>query len=449
MVSVRQSPHDAGSIVRAAACPLPAGKNYDRIVAWLGDASLVLLGEASHGTHDFYAARAALTRRLIEQRGFNAVAIEGDWPDAYQVNRYVQGGGQARDPGAVLAGFARFPTWMWRNTAVAEFVAWLHEHNTGQAAEEKRTGFYGLDLYSLHTSMRAVIDYLGARDPAAARAARANYACFDHFGGDTDSYAWAMARLGDESCEAAVTRQLMALREQRARLLLPDGPGAADEYFYAEQNAKLAQSAERYYRTMFGGRVASWNLRDEHMADTLDALRRHLAGRGQTPKIVVWAHNSHVGDARATEMGEGGELNLGQLARERYGDAVRLVGFTTYSGTVVAASDWGAPAETKQVRPALGGSHEELFHQTGVSRFFLPLTNDGAARDVMRERRLERAIGVIYRPETERLSHYFDTRLSDQFDAVVHFDETHAVEPLERETKWDEVEAPETFPSGV
>jgi erythromycin esterase-like protein len=449
MVSVRKSPHDAVSVIRAAACPLPAGRNYERIISWLGDASIVLLGEASHGTHDFYSARAALTRRLIEQREFSAVAIEGDWPDAYLVNRYVQGGGGARDAREVLAGFARFPTWMWRNTAVAEFVAWLHEHNSAQMDETKRAGFYGLDLYSLHASMRAVVEYLESRDPGAARAARANYACFDHFGGDTDTYAWATAKMGDVSCEEAVSRQLVELRENRVGLLRRDGGAAEDEFFYAEQNARLAQNAERYYRTMFKGRVASWNIRDEHMGETLEALLEHLSRRGRPPKVVVWAHNSHLGDARATEMGDQGELNLGQLARERHGEAARLVGFTTYAGTVMAASDWGGRAEVKQVRPALPGSHEELFHQTGVSRFFLPLTNDGATRDVLTERRLERAIGVIYRPETERLSHYFEASLAAQFDAVIHFDETHALEPLELESKWDETEAPETFPTGI
>lgn len=448
MVSFRRPPSDAASIVRAAACPLPGAKHFDRIVSWIGDASVVLLGESTHGTHDFYAARAALTRKLIEERGFSAVAIEGDWPDALRVNRYVQGAESAQDANRVLSGFARFPTWMWRNTAVAEFVAWLHERNVTRPREQ-RAGFYGLDLYSLHASIRAVVDYLDKVSPEAARAARESYSCFDHFGENTESYGWTTGKIGGQSCEEAVARQLVTLREQRGALLLASGSEGADEFFYAEQNARLALNAERYYRTMFHGRTESWNLRDQHMADTLEELLRHLRGRGQAPKVVVWAHNSHIGDARATQMGDGGELNLGQLVREKHGDASRLLGFTTYMGTVIAASDWGGTAEIKRVQPALAGSYEELFHATGVSRFFLPLTGGGAARTMLQQRRLERAIGVIYRPDTERWSHYFDANLADQFDAVIHFDETRAVEPLERVSEWDEAEAPETFPSGV
>jgi erythromycin esterase-like protein len=449
MVSIRRAPTDAVSAIRAAACPLPGAKHYDRILSWIGDASVVLLGESTHGTQDFYAARATLTRRLIEERGFSAVAIEGDWPDAVKVNRYVEGRSPAQDTNRVLSGFARFPTWMWRNTAVAEFVAWMHEYNAAQTDVKRRAGFYGLDLYSLHTSMRAVVAYLEKTDPKLAHAARQSYACFDHFGEDPDSYAWAAAEIGGLSCEEAVARQLGALREERSGLLLQDGESAEDEYFYAEQNARVALNAERYYRVMARGRVQSWNLRDQHMAETLDELLRHLERRGRGRKVVVWAHNSHIGDARATQMGEGGELNLGQLVRERYGAATRLIGFTTHTGTVIAASDWGGPAEEKRVLPSRADSHESLFHATGVSRFFLPLTSECKARTVLSERRLERAIGVIYRPDTERWSHYFEANLAEQFDGVIHFDETRAVEPLERESQWDPTEAPETFPSGV
>lgn len=428
---------------------MPGAKHYERILSWIGDARIVLLGESTHGTHDFYAARAALTRRLIEERGFAGVAIEGDWPDALRVNRYVHGGEGPQEISRVLAGFARFPTWMWRNTAVAEFIAWLHEFNAAQTSPERRAGFYGLDLYSLHASMRAVVDYLNTVNPAAALAARESYSCFEHFGGDTEMYAWSTTRIGGSSCEEAVTRQLIELQRRRGDLLLPDGQHAADEYFYAEQNARLAQNAERYYRTMVHGRVESWNVRDSHMGETLDELLRHLERRGQPPKIVVWAHNSHIGDARATQMGERGELNLGQIVRERHGDACRLIGLTTSTGTVIAASDWGGAAEVKRVQPPIEGSYEELFHATGISRFFLPLTGAGKARAALARRRLERAIGVIYRPEQERWSHYFEANLAEQFDAVIHFDETRAVEPLELESEWDESEAPETFPSGV
>ena len=449
MVRVRQTPSDPVSTLRAAACPLPGTKHYERIISWIGDASLVLLGESTHGTHDFYAARAALTRRLIEEREFAAVAIEGDWPDAYRVNRFVRHPGAEEDAASVLKGFARFPTWMWRNTSVVEFVAWLHDHNARLPAD-RQAGFYGLDLYSLHASIRAVVDYLERIDPGAARAARQAYGCFDHFGEDAENYAWAASRHAGSSCEEAVARQLVDLRERRRELLRRDAAfGIVDGFFSAEQNARLAQNAERYYRTMFHGRVQSWNLRDQHMAETLEELRMHLQQQGRRPKIVVWAHNSHIGDARATEMGDHGELNLGQLAREQHGGDARLIGFTTHSGTVIAATDWGGTAEVKDVRPALADSVEDLFHRTGVSRFFLPLTIDGPARQALAERRLERAIGVIYRPETERQSHYFKANVAEQFDAVIHFDHTQAVEPLETESQWDESEAPETFPSGI
>ncbi len=447
MVSLRRSQQDLVDLVRSAAWTLVAGKSYERILNWIGDASVVLLGEATHGTHDFYAARAALTRRLIEERNFSAVAIEGDWPDAYAVNRYVQNM-SARDPVEVLNGFARFPSWMWRNTAVAEFVAWLHEHNMS-TPEASRVGFYGLDLYSLHASMRAVVAYLEKIDPASATAAKASYACFDHFGEDPQRYAWAAARAGSRTCADAVAEQLLRLRERRADWLQHDGPAAADEFFYAEQNARLAHNAEEYYRTMMHGHVESWNVRDRHMAETVEELRAHLRTRGRPPKIVIWAHNSHIGDARATEMHEHGEFNLGQLVRERYRSEAKLIGFTTYQGSVVAASEWGGNAEVKTVLPALAGSYEELFHQTGMPRFFLPLTNGTPAAEALSDRRLERAIGVIYRPEQERWSHYFEANLSQQFDAVFHVDESHAVEPLEMVSEWDPAEAPETYPSGV
>jgi erythromycin esterase-like protein len=441
---------DAIAGVRAAAQPVGDEGGLRHILDMIGGASLVLIGEASHGTHDFYEMRCRITRALIEERGFSAVAIEGDWPDAYRVNRFVQSAGDALDAAGALDGFERFPTWMWRNTAVAAFVSWLRERNAAVAGPGGRAGFYGLDLYSLHASMRAVIAYLDQHDPVAARAARRSYACFEEFGHATDIYAWAASRAGGgDLCEDAVTRELLALREKRGEFLQRDGLAASDEFFYALQNARLARNAERYYRTMFRGRIASWNVRDRHMAETLEELLMHLRARGQPQKVVVWAHNSHLGDARATEIGDEGELNLGQLVRERHEDGARLIGFTTYAGTVMAASDWGGPAQLKQVRPALAGSFEDLFHQTGAGRFFLDIRPGSAVHELLKEPRLERAIGVIYRPETERFSHYFNARLADQFDAVIHFDETHGVQPLERVQAWEEDEVPETFPSGV
>ena len=296
-----------------------------------------------------------------------------------------------------------------------------------------------------------VVDYLDKVDPEAAERSRRRYGCFDHFGDDAQLYGYATSLGAAEPCEDGVVNQLLELQRRAVELAQRDGRVAEDEFFYAEQNARLAKNAEAYYRSMFRGRVSSWNLRDQHMAETLDALVAHLDRRGGRSKVVVWAHNSHLGDARATEMGRGGELNLGQLVRERHGAEAVLVGFSTYAGTVTAASDWGAPAEHKRVRPGLPGSYEALFHDVaqgdGGPRFFLPLRG-GDASDRLREPRLQRAIGVIYRPETERVSHYFDARLADQFDALLHFDETRAVEPLERTGGWEAGEPPETFPFG-
>jgi len=423
-----------------------SAREEDRLIERLARARLVLLGEASHGTHEFYRERAEITKRLIAEKGFRAVAVEADWPDAYRVNRYVRGVGEDSDAAEALSGFKRFPTWMWRNADVLDFVGWLHAHNE---RAKSPAGFYGLDLYSLNTSMAAVLGYLDKVDPEASRRARARYACFDHFGEDTQAYGYAASFGLSPSCEEEVVRQLTELRRQAAEYASRDGRIARDEYFYAEQNARLVQNAERYYRTMFQGRVSSWNLRDAHMVDTLLALAGFLESEGAEPKIVVWAHNSHLGDARATEMGQAGEWNVGQLVRQRHGSDAVLVGFTTYEGTVTAASDWEAPAECKNVRPALAESYEELFHEVSEPRFWIDLERGSQAARTLEEPRLERAIGVIYRPESERLSHYFLARLPDQFDVVLHYDQTRAVEPLERNAEWISEEVPETFPSGV
>jgi erythromycin esterase-like protein len=434
--------------IRHAARPVTTGDEAE-ILRFVGDAPLVLLGEATHGTHDFYEARAQLTRRLIADHGFTAVAIEGDWPDAYRVNRYVQGMDGWVGAADALGGFIRFPTWMWRNLVVKDFVEWLRHHNAASSDPAERAGFYGLDLYSLHASMQAVIDYLDRVDPVAARGARHSYGCFDQFGADPESYAWAATQIDGRTCEDAALQELLALRQRREDLLLTGTNGSgADEYFYAEQNARLVRNAESYYRSMFRGRAESWNIRDRHMAETLEELRTHLVQRGVPPKVVVWAHNSHLGDARATAMGDSGELNLGQLVRERYPGEARLIGFTTFSGSVIAASDWGSPAERKTVRPALGNSYEHLMHSTGMPRFFLPL-DDVEMGEALAERRLERAIGVIYRPATERQSHYFEASLAQQFDAILHFDHTRALTPLERVSVAGSVEVPETYPTGV
>jgi erythromycin esterase-like protein len=420
-----------------------ASEDYAALLEVIGDARFVLIGEASHGTHDFYHARAELTKRLIEQRGFAAVAAEADWPDALRVNRYVRGESGDTTADEALADFRQFPSWMWRNSVVLAFTGWLRDHNQG-LPPERSCGFYGLDLYSLHASAEAVLAYLDNVDPDAAREARARYACFDHFGDDAQRYGYATSYGGFDSCEEDVVQQLVELRRNAGSYMHRDGRAASDELFYAQQNAALVKNAEAYYRTMYRSDVSSWNLRDRHMAETLDALAAYLDRGGQRSKIVVWAHNSHLGNARATEMTRRGELNLGQLVREQHGDDARLIGFTTHHGTVTAATDWGGNAERKIVRPALAGSYEALFHETGLGRFLLPL--DARADDAIAGRRLERAIGVIYRPESERVSHYFNAQLTQQFDAVVHFDDTRALEPLERASIWDAGEAPQTFP---
>jgi erythromycin esterase-like protein len=414
--------------------------DYDPLLARTAGKRFVLLGEASHGTLEFYRERAEITKRLIAEQGFTAVAAEADWPDAYRVNLYLRGASDDKDPEEALTDFRRFPAWMWRNTEVVEFLAWVRRWNDALPPEAPKVGFYGLDLYSLYTSMEAVVAYLEEIDPEAAERARQRYSCFDHFGADPQVYAYATAT-GTEPCEQAVVEQLLELRRLAADA---GGKGYLDPdlHFYAEQNARLVLNAEEYYRSVFRSGTPSWNLRDRHMAETLDELVGHLERTVGETRVVVWAHNSHVGDARATEMAERGELNIGELVRRRHGDAALNVGFTTYTGTVTAASDWGAPAERKQVRPALAGSWESLFHQAVEPRLIVhPAPLDG--------RRLERAIGVIYRPDTERISHYFGATLADQFDTVVHLDETHAVEPLEPTSEWVAGELPETYPWAV
>jgi len=436
--------------VREAAQPLTGPvRDYDPLMDLIGDARFALLGEASHGTHEFYRERAQITKRLITEKGFTAVAVEADWPDAYRVNRFARGVSDDADAIQALADFRRFPTWMWRNTDVVEFVEWLRAHNGARPPSASGVGFYGLDLYSLRASMEAVLRYLEKVDPDAAKRARARYACFDHVGGDTQAYGYLAVSGLARSCEDEVVSQLVELQGRAADYVRRDGRLAEDELFYAEQNARLVKDAEAYYRAVFLAEVPSWNLRDRHMVETLDALVAHLERRDDRAKIVVWAHNSHLGEARATEMRQRGELNVGQLVRERYGRDAVLVGFTTHHGTVTAASDWGGPAERKRVRPALPGSYEAMFHATEVARFLLACRDDDKVSEGLRDPGLERAIGVIYRPDTERGSHYFYARLPDQFDAVLHFDETRAVEPLERTAEWDAGELPETFPFAV
>jgi erythromycin esterase-like protein len=436
-------------VLRDVAHPLRGtSDDFDPLLALIGGARFVLIGEASHGTHEFYRIRAEITKRLIREKGFQAVAVEADWPDAYRVNRFVHGRGSDTDATDALGGFKRFPQWMWRNADVLDFVGWLRAHNEEQR-EDAKVGFYGLDLYSMHASIEAVLRYLAVVDPAAAERARFRYACFEHFGEDAQAYGYAASVGLTPSCERAVVDQLIELRLAAADYAHRDGRVAADDLFFAEQNARLVRNAERYYRAMFGSRTQSWNLRDQHMAETLDSLIAFLGANGSSAKVVLWAHNSHLGDARATELGAGGELNVGQLVRQRYGRDAILIGFTTCTGTVTAASNWDEPAERKVVRPALPESFEALFHEVGLGNFSLDLSAGGGAAETLARPRLERAIGVIYRPETERLSHYFQARLPAQFDAILHYDVTRAVEPLERTGVWERGELPETYPSAL
>jgi erythromycin esterase-like protein len=437
---------DPIAAIRASARPLSGGAHdYDDLLDLVGDARFVLLGEATHGTHEFYEERARITRRLIEEKGFHAVAVEADWPDAYRVNRYVRGQGDDANANDALAGFVRFPNWMWRNTDVASFVDWLRAHN--QNSGGRQVGFYGLDLYSLFTSMQEVLGYLDKVDPQAARIARERYACFDHYHEDSQHYGYSASLNLSASCEEGVIEQLHQMHQRHHEYVNKDG--GEDAFFYAQQNARLVKNAEEYYRTMFRGRVSSWNLRDSHMAETLDALARHLSKDGEPAKIVVWEHNSHIGDARATEVGELGEWNVGELARKAYDGETRLIGFSTYEGFVTAASEWDGPAEHKRVRPGMPGSYEELLHNAGIERFLLNLRGDDPARFALMERKLERAIGVIYLPRTERQSHYFSAQMAIQFDAVIHIDRTTAVTPLDPGGGWHSEEPPETYPGGL
>ena len=426
-----------------AAKALEGGGALDDIAARAARASIVLIGEASHGTADFYAMRAALTQRLVTDHGFRAITLEADWPDTFRMHRFVTGRSDDRDANEALSDFRRFPAWMWRNETMREFVGWLAEFNRARAPDE-RVGIFGLDLYSLYGSIESVLAYLDRIDPAAAARARARYRCFEYFGDDPQGYALGVMQ-GVDSCEDDAVAQLVELRRNAMLPFKPDS-AADEEVFSAERNARLIVNAERYYRSMYRGRESTWNMRDRHMVETLDAIRDRIPGASDG--AVVWAHNSHLGDARATEMTTRGEVNVGQLVRERYGRDVYSIGFSTYDGTVTAASDWDAPAERKRVRPGLAGSYERVFHESGHDRFWVDLGEREVAT-ALRAALLQRAIGVIYRPDTERWSHYFHARLPEQFDALIHLDTTKALTPLDRTSGWDEGEPPETWPTGI
>lgn len=402
----------------------------------IGDARIVLLGEASHGTSEFYRLRERITRALIAWKGFSFVSIEGDWPDAARIDHYVR---HLEYAPSEWTAFARFPTWMWRNREVRTFVDWLREYN-GEQEAARRVAFYGLDLYSLYNSIRAVLDYLDDVDPETARIARLRYGCLTPWQSDPATYGRAALSGSYRSCEEHVAHMLSDLMEKRHAYARHDG----ERFLDAVQNAKLVAGAEQYYRIMYYGSRASWNLRDTHMFETLKTLLEH---HGPASKAIVWAHNSHIGNAAATEMGMRGEINIGQLCRDAFGDKVYSIGFGTDHGTVAASSDWDGEMEVKHVRPAFAGSYERLCHESASPRFFLPLR--GASGNLiagLMKPRLERAIGVIYRPQTELQSHYFEATLPRQFDEYVWFDETRAVTPL---ATGELTGAAETYPFGL
>lgn len=434
--SEQQRDRETIALLRRHAENLPAPERYEFATAFsrFGDARIVLLGEATHGTSEFYRARAAISRALIENHGFGIVAVEADWPDAARIDNYVRH--RASDAGEDEA-FARFPTWMWRNREVHDFVDWLRAHNE-QRPMENRVEFRGLDVYSLGSSIDTVLRYLDRVDPQAAKEARQRYGCLTPWQSDPVKYGRA-ALSGRADCEDEAVTQLRELLDHRLDYIRRDG----EEFFDAAQNARIVRAAEQYYRIMYRGSTESWNLRDRHMFDTLQLLLKH---RGPGAKAIVWAHNSHIGNAAATSMGWEGEFNIGELARNAYGDEVAAIGFGTDRGTVAAASDWGEAMEIKRVLPAREDSYEYLFRHTGYAHSLTWWRGRDDLKEAIADPKLERAIGVVYRPETEFLSHYFRAVLPDQFDAYVWFETTNAITPLGGARPKG---VPDTYPFGL
>src|SRR5688572_2507985 len=427
--------------IQRLARSLRTAADLDPLIDLIGDSRYVLLGESSHGTSEFYRWRTEISRRLIEEKKFSFIAVEGDWPDCYSVNRYVKGNG-SETADEVLHAFARWPTWMWANREVVELTEWLRAHNDPLQADRK-AGFFGLDVYSLWESMHRVIEYLERMDPEMARAARGAYACFEPYDEDAHEYARATA-LVPASCEDEAVRILSSLRSRSIQL----ADESSDRFFDAEQNALVARNAELYYRTMVRGGAASWNVRDHHMVETLYRLMHH---HGPSAKAIVWEHNTHVGDARFTDMARPGMVNVGQLVRQAHGsDDVVIVGFGTHRGTVIAAEEWGDPIQEMQVPGARNGSYEEVIHHTGIPDFLLLFAEREAhpVVDDLREPRGHRAIGVVYHPELEQYGNYVPTILPGRYDAFIYLDQTRAVAPLHMPVRVDR-DLPETYPSGV
>ncbi|WP_462323207.1 erythromycin esterase family protein [Halochromatium sp.] len=427
---------------------VPDSASIDALLQRISSARVVLLGEATHGSSEFYRMRARITRELIEHHGFDLVAVEADWPDAQRIDTYVR---HLDSPPPAWQAFARFPTWMWRNAEVHDFVQWLRAFNSSRPDASQRVGFHGLDLYSMYSSMSAVLEYLEGVDPDIATLARKRYGCLSPWGEEPADYGAAVLTGQWQSCETDVLSMLKDLLAKRLDYQQQQQDGL--RFLDAVQNARVVADSEQYYRAMYYGRAESWNLRDSHMFETLRAL---LDFRGAGSKAVVWEHNSHIGDATATEMSAHGETNVGELCRREFGDDAALVGFGTDHGTVAAADDWDGPMSVKQVRPAISGSYERLCHETKLGAFALQLRGRngfngdgpqlGALRSALAKPRLERAIGVIYRPETERQSHYFSASLPQQFDEYIWLDETNAVTPLPTKPI---AGLPDTYPFGV
>jgi len=425
-------------------------QDFDIVMHHIAEASIVLMGEATHGTREFYDARADIAKRLIIEKGFRTIALEADFPDTYHVNQYINFQSKDKSVKEALGDFKRFPQWMWRNESMIAFIEWLCEFNDSQPVE-KRVQIYGLDLYSLHRSIAVLIAELEKIDPQVAQEAKKQYACFDVYK-DPQEYGYYASMLPDKSCHEAVIKQLQEMKRKEVNFFAYDQLNPLEEKFYIEQNALVIKNAELYYRTLFGGTNAlSWNVRDQHMAETAKEIEKYNKAAGRDHKMIIWAHNSHVGNANATQMASYGEINVGQLIKEAYGAQAVSIGFTTYTGMVSAASAWGADVERKYVRPAVENSVEAFFHNLRAGDFIIiPAQHADLYEFFNHDDYLERAIGVVYLPHSERASHYFYTQLAEQFDIVIHYDTTHAVIPLERSTEWEKGEdVPETFPFGV
>jgi erythromycin esterase-like protein len=421
------------ALIRKSAHPLSGAANdYDPLMKMIGDARFVLLGEATHGTHEFYRERARISRRLIEEKGFDAIVLEADWTDAYRANEFVLGNSKDQSAEQSLAGFTRFPRWMWRNTDFRDLVASVRSLNDSRQPEARKVGIYGMDLYGLFESADAVVEYLSRVDQAAGERARNRYGCLRNYRDQPEQYGSEVVKNQRKSCEDEAAEQFQEMEKRYREWLGSVKRERNDDLFSAYQNARVVKNGEAYYRLSYKISFSTWNLRDTHMAETLQALAEYFDAIGnQKSKIAVWAHNTHQGDARMTEMGKSGELNVGELMRKSNDGNSILIGFTTYTGEVTAASQWGEEGKTMKVRPAIAGSYSNLFHQTRVPNFLLIFRGNERLTQELSRPRLERAIGVTYLPETERQSHYFQAQMAKQFDAIIHLDTTKAVTPLD------------------